>query len=94
MTKVYFIDGKKLDLDSSEWELIYSDGRWSSRGVNLYFRKKDNKFILENWTNWQGENSTIELLDSKGVLEFLTNEPHPARANETIEQLGLKIEEF
>lgn len=90
MTKVYFIKGKRIDLDSSEWNLIYKDGQWSSRGTNLYFRKKDNCFILENWSNWQNEKSDIEIMTRKEAIDYLItyqSNNHPDRVNETFQKI-------
>ena len=96
MTKVYFIDGKKVDLDSSEWDLIYKDGQWNSRGVNLFFRKKDNIFILESWSNWQSERSGVELKTREEAIEYLNNQSykHPKRVDETFQKIRYIPEVF
>jgi hypothetical protein len=57
----YFIDGKKLNLD--KFLLVYQDGTWSSRGVNIYYHSDKDIIIRENWTNWQGEHNSVRLLD-------------------------------
>ena len=90
MTKIYFINGKKVDLDSSEWNRIYFDGTWSNEGFNLFWRKKDNCFILEHWSNWQGVGSSVSLLNRKEAIDELLNhtEAHPKRVNEAFETIG------
>ena len=90
MTKIYFIDGKKVDLDSSEWNLIYNDGMWSDEGISLYFRKKDDSFILESWSNWQGVGSNIKTMTRKEAINYLIkseSDTHPQRVNEAFETI-------
>ena len=90
MTKIYFIDGKKVDLDSSEWNLIYNDGMLSNTGVNLYFRKKDDNFILEKWSKWQGAGSNVETMTRKEAISYLIeseSDTHPQRVNEAFETI-------
>lgn len=88
--KIYFIEGKKIDLDSSEWDLIYKNGQWSNTGINLFFRKKDKRFILEIWNNYQGKRDYIETMTRKEAIDYLINHhsyDHPERVNETFQKI-------
>ena len=92
---IYFIEGKKVDLNSSEWDLIYSDGRWNSRGVNLYWRAKDDRFILEDWTNWQGEHNSIDVLERDEAISWLLSQSnHPNRVMDALETINAEVEAF
>lgn len=90
MTKIYFINGKKVDLDSSEWNRIYSDGQWSDEGFNLFWRKKDDCFIYEKWSNWQGVGRSVSLLSREEVIKelFGNADVHPKRVNDAFETIG------
>ena len=95
MTKIYFLEGKRIDLDSSEWNRIYYDGTWNSRGINLFWRKKDNCFILETWSNWQNEFNKVEVLIKHEAVEFLLGEEqHPQRVNDAFQIIKFKPEEL
>jgi len=97
MTRTYFINGKKVNLDSSEWNLIYSDGRWSNEGINLFFRKKDGCFILEKWTNWQTGRDHIQIMSKKEAIDYLLNnhsDIHPERVDEAFQKMGFNPETF
>lgn len=91
MTRIYFVDGKKMDLDSSEWNRIYYDGTWSDRGINLFWRRKDDVFVLEKWSNWQGEGSNIEILNREEATNYLYSHEsgnHPERVNDAFETIN------
>lgn len=95
MTRIYFINNKKVDLDSSEWNLIYKDGQWSDRGINLFWRKKDDFLILESWSKWQKEHDKIEILTRQEAIEFLLGEEyHPQRVNDAFYIIGHKPKNF
>lgn len=95
MTRIYFINNKKVDLDSSEWNRIYKDGQWSDRGINLFWRKKDDSFIFESWSNWQGKHNKVEIITRQDAIEFLLREDHhPQRVNDAFNLIGHKPEFF
>lgn len=94
MTNKYYINGNEVDLDSDEWELIYQDGRWSSRGFKVFWRQKDDKFVIESWTHWQGEVNTAKLYNRERIIEMLINERHQDRVSETFEVIKAKIPKF
>jgi len=93
--KIYFIDGKKVDLDSSEWNMIYSDGRWKSRGVRLFWRKKDDSFIIEHWSAWQGEHNRADVIIRVEAIDYLVNEEHhPERVHDALEAIKADVSVF
>lgn len=93
--KIYFIEGKKIDLDSSEWNLIYKDGQWSDEGFNLFWRKKDDKFIIENWSQWQGQHDSVKVLTRQEVINILLREEqHPQRMNDAFIIIGFHPKKF
>ena len=96
MVKTYFINNKKIDLNSSEWNMIYFDGTWSDEGFNLFWRKKDECFVLERWSNWQGHGSDVSIMTRKEAIDelFSNAEVHPQRVNEAFETIGFKPEAF
>ncbi len=95
MTKIYFIENKRVDLDSSEWNLIFKDGQWSDEGFNLFWRKKDDKFIIENWSQWQGQHDSVEVLTRQKVIDILLRkEQHPQRMNDAFQIIGYVPELF
>jgi len=84
------VDGKRLDLSAAE--KIYADGRFGSRGTTLYQTKKGN-LVIENWTNWQGEDNSYELTSPEDALAWLLKQRHPDRVAAASEALGLVLEE-
>lgn len=88
---IVVIDGKKVNLDTSEE--LYADGRFrQSRGVTLFKTKKGNLVWLK-WTNWQGETDEYCFVTPEEAKELLEQQPHPSRVARAILQLGLELEE-
>lgn len=92
---IYFIDKKKIDLNSSEYNLIYSDGRWGNYPLFLFWRKKDDVFLSVQENHWQGKTNTIEKISREEAIDFLLGEEqHPDRANDALEIIKAKVEVF
>ena len=49
---IQIVDGKAYS--TKNWKLVYSDGAFSSRGLDVYMTAKKN-FICVPWSKWQGE---------------------------------------
>lgn len=85
------VAGKRVDL--SKAEIIYNDGCFrGSRGVTLY-RTPKGTLVWEQWTNWQGEDDSYEILSPEEALERLQGCHHPDRVAKAVEALGIELEE-
>lgn len=79
--------GKKL-IDLDKCQRIYSDGAFSSRGVDVYCTKKKT-LIAVPWSRWQGEDPRPYILEVKDFLEFR----HDYRVLKALEVAGIELAE-
>lgn len=85
------VQSKKINLEAAS--RIYEDGRFrGSRGVTLY-RTARGTLVLEEWTNWQGEDDHYCILSPEEAVAWLQRQRHPDRVAQAIEALGIEMEE-
>ncbi|HJW88996.1 MAG TPA: hypothetical protein VJ565_05890 [Dehalococcoidia bacterium] len=85
------VQGKRVNLSTAT--SLYADGRFrGSRGVTLY-RTGKGTLVLEEWTNWQGEDDQYSILSPEEALAWLQLQKHPDRVASAIEELEIELEE-
>jgi len=89
---IYIIDGKIVD--TKKLALIYADGRWNTRGINFYTTFKQDRFFIEKWSNWQGEESTLVEYNKNNFVDELKLQDHPYRIVAGLGLLGIRLEEI
>ncbi len=94
---MYLIEGKKFD--TAKHDCIFSDGKWSDTGVDIYMLKKPltngDRFVQISWSNWQGSHDSVFTLSDDEFTNGMKNElNHPDRAISALEKAGIKIEEI
>jgi hypothetical protein len=72
--------------DTEKLQKIYSDGRFSSRGVDVYITANKQLLALP-WSRWQGDCPDAYLLEVEDFLKF----PHPDRVLAAVEEHNLIV---
>jgi len=70
-------DGKKIVIDVNKDPCIYEDSRYNAtRGLDLHAHKAESGkifFYFYRWSQWENENTDVELCTKEYAEEFLIN---------------------
>ena len=70
--------------DTEKWKLIYSNGRHSDRGVDIY-QTTLKTLVAVPWSKWQGEDPAPYLITTQDLKAL----PHADRVAEALEKMGI-----
>ena len=81
----YFINGQKFDTEKAQ--KIYSDGQFSNTGED-YYKTKGGKYIVVEWSRWQGSSDTVTVLSEDQFVKAMKESWHEERALEALKLAG------
>ena len=85
--------GKLQYVETANMEFVIGrtiDDR-KTRGIKLYITKQSRRFFLEEWSQWEGETTTLTELDENDAREMIEEHDDMEEVFEACERLNLPV---